>query len=93
MATSQPGLNGQQNLEDHSVDQGLAALSLSSKSIHADDYLNRGRDVAPPLHVSTTFRYNRDPDALQTLASLDVSSPSGSKVNTAQLISLVGCPL
>jgi hypothetical protein len=91
MGTSQPGINGHQNEEDHSIDQGLAALSLSSKTIHADDYLNKGRDVAPPLHVSTTFRYNRDPDALQTLTSLDVSSLSAS--TTAQLTALAGCPL
>jgi hypothetical protein len=44
MGTSQPGINGHQNEEDHSIDQGLAALSLSSKTIHADDYLNKGRD-------------------------------------------------
>lgn len=51
-------------------------LSLSSKTIHADDYLNNGTDVAPPLHVSTTFRYNKDPNALQVLAELDVSRQS-----------------
>jgi hypothetical protein len=91
MTTSQPDLIGNHNEEDHSINQGLTALTLSSKTIHADDYLNKGRDVAPPLHVSTTFRYNRDPDALQTLTSVDVSSRSAS--TWARLTALGGCPL
>jgi hypothetical protein len=65
MTSSTPLVNGHENAEDHSPDPGLANLSLSSKTVHADDYLNNGRDVAPPLHVSTTFRYNRDPDQLK----------------------------
>jgi len=39
-------------------------LSLASRSVHADDYINNHQAVAPPLHVSTTFRYSRDPDNL-----------------------------
>ncbi|TVY57992.1 putative trans-sulfuration enzyme [Lachnellula cervina] len=71
MATSLPGLNGHQNGEDHAPDRGLTNLSLSSKTVHADDFLNNNaQDVAPALHVSTTYRYNRDPDKLQTLASM-----------------------
>jgi hypothetical protein len=77
MAPSQLGSSEHDNKIDHNADHGLSTLSrhlsLSSKTIHADDYLNRGTDVAPPLHVSTTFRYNRDPDALQALTELDVS--------------------
>jgi len=65
MTSSTPLVNGHENAEDHSPDPSLANLSLSSKTVHADDYLNNGRDVAPPLHVSTTFRYNRDPDQLK----------------------------
>lgn len=34
-------------------------------SIHADDPLNIHTDVAPPLHVSTTFRYTSDPTQLR----------------------------
>ncbi|TVY30455.1 putative trans-sulfuration enzyme [Lachnellula hyalina] len=70
MATSVPGLNGHQNGEDHTPDHGLTNLSLSSRTVHADDFLNQTQDVAPALHVSTTYRYNRDPDKLQTLASM-----------------------
>ncbi|MCJ1370986.1 hypothetical protein MMC20_002201 [Loxospora ochrophaea] len=40
-------------------------------AIHADDYLNRVPDVAPPLHVATTFRYADDPDKLVPARELD----------------------
>jgi cystathionine beta-lyase/cystathionine gamma-synthase len=70
MATSQPGLNGHENGVDHTPDDCLANLSLSSKTVHADDYLNKGQDVAPPLHVSTTYRYDRDPNALKVWTEL-----------------------
>lgn len=76
MSTTAPGQNDHQNLEDHSPDHGMANLSLSSKTIHADDFLNHGQDVAPPLHVSTTYRYNKDPDKLVAWADLDVSLQS-----------------
>lgn len=33
-------------------------------AVHADDYLNVVDDVAPPIHVSTTYRYNKDPQKL-----------------------------
>lgn len=36
----------------------------STRSLHADDALNLVSDVAPPLHVATTFRYPSDPTAL-----------------------------
>jgi hypothetical protein len=50
-------------------------LSLSTLAIHADDHISVHRAVAPPLHVSTTFKYSRDPDALTVWENIDVSSP------------------
>lgn len=38
--------------------------SRSTLAIHADDRLNTVTDVAPPIHLSTTFRYAHDPEAL-----------------------------
>ncbi|KAF7928441.1 uncharacterized protein EAE98_005497 [Botrytis deweyae] len=80
MATSQPGLNGQQDLQDHTPDQGLSTLSLSSQTVHADDFLNKGQDVAPPLHVSTTFRYSNNPDDLVAISELDSHAPHDSHI-------------
>jgi cystathionine gamma-synthase len=56
----------------------LQHLSLSSQTIHADDYLNSHQAVAPPMHVSTTFRYNRNPDELKPWSNVNVrpSPPS-----------------
>jgi hypothetical protein len=73
MATAQPNINGKEDLRDHTPSQRLSSLSLSSQTIHADDFLNKGQDVAPPLHVSTTFRYSNNPDALVPADELDVS--------------------
>lgn len=42
-----------------------ASLSLATRSVHADDRISGSRDVAPAIHVSTTFRYSDDPDQLQ----------------------------
>lgn len=37
---------------------------FATLSIHADDRLNRVPDVAPPIHLATTFRYSDNPDEL-----------------------------
>jgi len=50
-------------------------LSLSTRSVHADDYINSHRAVAPPLHVSTTYRYSSDPDKLVVWENADVCAP------------------
>jgi cystathionine gamma-synthase len=50
-------------------------LSLASRSVHADDYTNTHTAVAPPMHVSTTFRYPRNPDELVAWSEVDVSEP------------------
>ncbi|OWO98341.1 hypothetical protein B2J93_2303 [Marssonina coronariae] len=72
--------NGAENAQDSSLDHGLTNLSLSSKTIHADDYLNEGPDVAPPMHVSTTFRYSRDSRSLKAWVERTVSLPSGQEL-------------
>ncbi|KAL4995108.1 pyridoxal phosphate-dependent transferase [Aspergillus recurvatus] len=33
-------------------------------ALHADDYLNLVTDVAPPIHLSTTFRFPKEPENL-----------------------------
>ncbi|EER42951.1 cystathionine gamma-synthase [Histoplasma capsulatum var. duboisii H88] len=65
----------------------MAGLDPSSSShhpatlaLHADDDLNVVADVAPPFHLSTTFRYSNNPDNLEpwsdnrTLANLPATS-------------------
>ena len=57
----------------------LPSLSIqfhrpSTLAVHADDHLNDTTDVAPPLHVSTTFRYASNPTDLVPHAD-DVRCP------------------
>ncbi|KAI0446759.1 pyridoxal phosphate-dependent transferase [Xylaria telfairii] len=47
----------------------LQHLSLSAQTVHADDFLNSHSAVAPPMHVSTTFRYSRNPDELSYMVN------------------------
>ncbi|KLJ12864.1 hypothetical protein EMPG_09457 [Blastomyces silverae] len=39
-------------------------LHPSTRALHADDPLNLVDDVAPPIHLSTTFRFPDDPEQL-----------------------------
>lgn len=52
------------NDDDVVVDPSIRTFSLATQAIHADDHLSHGTDVAPALHVSTTFRYTSKPEDL-----------------------------
>ncbi|KAM0720378.1 hypothetical protein Q7P37_004514 [Cladosporium fusiforme] len=52
-------------------DQSLS-YSLSTLGVHGDDPINASTDVAPALHVSTTFRYSNDPSKLNPTDDLDI---------------------
>jgi hypothetical protein len=57
------------NGADHHVRPESRRASLkhhdpATAALHADDPLNVVDDVAPPMHVSTTYRYPIDPEAL-----------------------------
>ena len=54
------------------AEEFTSKLSLASRSVHADDYINNHQAVAPPMHVSTTFRYSRNPDDLVPWTNLNV---------------------
>lgn len=60
----------------------IAEMGLASRMVHADDHIAAHRAVAPAMHVSTTFRYNEDPEQLQTgvVVNVDVSAPRWSPV-------------
>ena len=48
------------------------SYSLATLGIHADDPINDVTDVAPALHVSSTFRYPSDPNLLEPKDDLDI---------------------
>lgn len=58
----------------------LQHLSLSAQAIHADDFLNSHAAVAPPMHVSTTFRYSRNPEDLGYMKSSSLSNAHDSHI-------------
>ncbi|KAL9122734.1 MAG: hypothetical protein Q9187_000715 [Circinaria calcarea] len=51
----------------------LPVYAQSTQAIHADDHLKSVNDVAPPLHVSTTFRYAENPEDLKPAEELDAN--------------------
>lgn len=55
-------------------------LSLTARAIHAGDHLNSHHAVAPPMHVSTTFRYSDDPDKLAAWDNVNPANPHDSHV-------------
>ncbi|KAJ5389073.1 trans-sulfuration enzyme [Penicillium cataractarum] len=63
-------------------------IGTSTRSLHADDVLNVVSDVAPPMHLSTTFRYSDDPSALIPAADLNSSDIDP----TNHIYSRVSCP-
>ena len=48
-----------------SIETARLNYALATNGIHGDDAINNDTDVAPPLHVTTTFRYPSDPAELQ----------------------------
>lgn len=52
-------------LDEELANLSLPNVELATLALHADDPLNAIEDVAPPIHVSTTFRYPKDPDLLR----------------------------
>ncbi|KAK8126796.1 Cys/Met metabolism PLP-dependent enzyme [Apiospora kogelbergensis] len=64
MAHQNPSEETDQGKETTRLATRLQHLSLSAQTIHADDFLNSHQAVAPPMHVSTTFRYSDNPEEL-----------------------------
>jgi cystathionine gamma-synthase len=54
------------------VPQSGPNYSADTLAVHADDYLNTHTDVAPALHVSTTYRYSNDAETLAPVGDEEV---------------------
>ncbi|KAL9127534.1 MAG: hypothetical protein Q9217_003602 [Psora testacea] len=77
--------NGINAIENHAPPRSYLPpkrFDPATLAVHADNVLNVGSDVAPALHVSSTFRYASDPDELVATQDLKVclSSPQLSQV-------------
>lgn len=73
MSPSTNASNG--SVSDIIPEPAIRTLSPATRAIHADDHLNRAEDVAPAMHVSTTFRYASKPEDLVPAKDLDVIPP------------------
>jgi cystathionine gamma-synthase len=78
MATDQLPVRSRDSRLDLSPDESASHYTKNTLAIHADDKLNKTTDVAPSMHVSTTFRYPSSPDLLVPIADedLDIADPS-----------------
>lgn len=72
MANTNSGINSLQIDSLNAPQLVERELDASTLAIHADDQLNHTPDVAPAIHVSTTFRYTDNPDKLVTVSELEV---------------------
>jgi hypothetical protein len=52
--------NGKNGTVMRNAAHTVKALALATQALHADNLGSLVTDVAPPLHVSTTFRYPKD---------------------------------
>lgn len=64
----------------------LTPYAPSTLAIHADDHLNQTTDVAPPIHLSTTYRYPSSPSALAPVPADTDPSAAALLSPTAPLI-------
>ncbi|KAK2798202.1 hypothetical protein FQN51_007888 [Onygenales sp. PD_10] len=58
-------------MADLHLNPAHAGVHPATLALHADDPVNVVTDVAPPMHLSTTFRYSDNPDELIPCAELD----------------------
>ncbi|GEQ68198.1 hypothetical protein JCM33374_g1865 [Metschnikowia sp. JCM 33374] len=58
---------------------------LSTLSIHGADQLHRVPDVTPPINISTTFRYNADPEKLAKASGDDPGDDTAKSVVYSRL--------
>lgn len=65
--------------------RNLHKYSNATQSIHADDYLAPTHDIAPAMHVSTTFRYSSNPTELIPVYEDEVRQDYADQVQLALL--------
>ena len=75
--TTIPILNGTGGGDSEPVEAATISLPLrdvrpATLALHADESLRLVDDVAPPIHVSTTYSYPNDPDKLRPFYGRDI---------------------
>lgn len=52
--------------------KAIPGMDLTTRAIHADDFVSPHRAIAPAMHVGVTYRYDRNPDNLVQGENIDV---------------------
>lgn len=55
------------------LNKALPGMHITTRAIHADDFVSPHRSIAPGMHTAVNFRYARDPDELVPEENKDVS--------------------
>ncbi|KAI0874476.1 pyridoxal phosphate-dependent transferase [Hypoxylon argillaceum] len=80
MASEESNGTGPDKQDATALASRLQHLSISAQTIHADDFLNSHSAVAPPMHVSTTFRYSQNPDDLDYMKNANPDNAHDSHI-------------
>ena len=68
-------LAGASDGPEHPALDKTSHISMASRAIHADDSFKQTTDVTPTMHLSTTFRYEDDPEKLVMAKEAPVNLP------------------
>lgn len=61
-------------LTAEALNKALPKMHVSTRAIHADDFISSHRAIAPGMHTAVNFRYARDPEDLVPEENKDASS-------------------
>ena len=67
------------------VSLSLEKARPATLALHADESLQTDNDIAPAIHVSTTFRYPEDPDELNPFYGRQIAVSWTSRLWTHRL--------
>ena len=75
--TTVPILNGtggdSERVKAEAISLPLREARPATLALHADESLRLVDDIAPPIHVSTTYKYPDDPDQLRPFYGRDIN--------------------
>lgn len=59
-------------LTAEAFNKALPSMHMTTKAIHADNFVSPHRAIAPGMHTAVNFRYARDPEELVPEENKDV---------------------
>ena len=59
-------------LTAEALNKALPNMHMTTRAVHADDFISTHRAIAPGMHTAVNFRYSRDPEELVPEENKDV---------------------